>query len=381
MDAMRRPALLLVVVALALAAGATAQTAPGAYLKIVPLRGHIGCGASAGDVSTEDRCGSPAPGGLQRFDIDFDTNLTGVLVEIDWTSSTQLGPTELRIELSRPIDVGETSAWQGGPKGRFLLERIRADEQAGPGSLGLLVVPPKSSPKPAVVNGQDFELAVTFLHNGAQFPPGYSGLGSSPGIVGPASVPPETAPATSLVPAESAGWSRAAWGATAVAIGLAALAVPRVRRVLAAGAAAALFTRLDEDRILAHPRRAELLALVRARPGIGAEAARAELDVGRGAFGHHLRVLEVRRLVRRLEVDGRILLYAADLPRAASPQAVGVAARVMGAVRDEPGLRQVDLALRLGLPERTLRHHALWLARRGRLRLEADGRAVRCWPA
>lgn len=381
MRMMRGAAGVLVLAVLAVVAVAAQPTPSGPYFTIRPFDGRIACGASAVGVSTEDRCAAVDPNTKQRFDVPFQTNLTGALIELAWAPSSTLG-SALRIELQAPIDEGSTLAWEGTSPGRLWLVPITASTRSAPGTLSLIVEPPKQSLDPAVYDGQSFRLVVSLLYGDAALPRGFSGLADNVATPRPTPAHP-AAPAHGgpLVATERSPLDASVlWMPSIGGLGLVALCVPRARRAVAAAASWALFSRLDEDRVLHHPRRAAILAVVRAQPGVGLEEARGRLAISRGAFSHHVRILEARRLVRRVAADGQMLLYLADARKPTAWAPVGPAAQVLEAIRQEPGLRQVDLAQRLGLPERTVRHHVLWLARRGRLRLAVDGRAVRCFP-
>jgi len=358
---------------------AASDAAGPAYHKTHDERGFIACAASAGGLVSDSRCGELAQGNHDRFDFAFDPDLSGVLLEIEWVRASTAAPTSLRIEIQEALDEANTTAWEGTSPGRFVVDSVRADVRDASGTLALAVGAPRSTPG-SVVSDSEFRLAVTFFHGGPGVPQGFSALhGDAPPASDP--TPGKGEPSSVPLAATSRGWSPPRY-VLGLAIGLGALGVaatPGLRRTVAA-CGVLLFSRLDEDRVAQHPRRAELLALVQAKPGVGAEEARAQLAIGRGAFDHHVRVLHLRRLLRRVQVQGKAFLYPGGTGRPVAPEATGLPLRLLETVRREPGLRQVDLAQRLRVPERTLRHHALWLARRGRLRLEADGRAVRCFP-
>jgi predicted transcriptional regulator len=145
-----------------------------------------------------------------------------------------------------------------------------------------------------------------------------------------------------------------------------------------------LFSRLREDKLLAHPARARIMARVEAQPGIHyQELLRAE-GGGKGSLEHHLRKLEAGRLVRAV----RGPYYTCYFPWSASPAARDAAPvlksegarRVLAAVRAHPGLTGQELAARTGLSASSVSEHVSRLASAGLLQSSRQGRTVRVVP-
>jgi DNA-binding transcriptional ArsR family regulator len=332
------------------------------------FKGTLRCGASVGGAPAANACpwdSEESP----LFKIVLPPGVYAVVLEVQWTPSTTTGSQWLRFDLAPAVDQRKTSHWETGPGAVLRLDPLREDVIREGGTLRIEARPPQDAAPAAFVADQPFLVTITVL----SMPPPMPVDAAPPAAALP---PAGTAPASGggdqawLVP-----WTLAA---AAASIGAVA-AAPRLRR-LCVLLLTPLFTRLDEDRVLSHPRRALLLSLVRAQPGLGAESARRRLGLAHGVFDHHLRVLLGHGLVRRQDLEGHVLLYPANVRQAPSAEAP-LAARLLAAVRDEPGLRQVDLARRLQVSEGTLRYHATWLGRKGRLQLVTDGRSVRCYPA
>jgi DNA-binding MarR family transcriptional regulator len=241
---------------------------------------------------------------------------------------------------------------------------------------------------PHVVIDLDFELHVGLYYNGAAPKPGSLEALQSPqehapaseGVAGPqaqkagpAEAPPRLVGASDVPPLAVAAMVAAPLGGAAIVAGA-------LRGQWAWLAGWRLFSRLREDDVLRHPRRALLMEAVEQRPGVNVEALRRVLGWSKGSFEHHLAVLVRAGRVRRRRVEGFVCLDAGaggDVPvTKGSP----LGARVMVELARRPGLTQTELAAALDVPAGRVGYHVRRLARSGRLRRQQDGRSVRCFP-
>jgi DNA-binding transcriptional ArsR family regulator len=357
------------------------------YFVVQTLRGTLDCGLALPGVAPPQNCHAPGLQTENEFKAPIGVNLTSALLEIRWVPVGVLAPDSLRVEFAEPLDQGGTTAWETGSGGRLWLQPIAEDVAKGAGGVALLVLPPQKAPRPSLVIDQPFEVALTFFHNGYRPSPEFTGFAEAPPGAAPEKPPPESPPADAPRPSPQAVQAAASYRGAGVLLGglaivgaASALAFTPRGRHLAWLAILPFFSRLDEDRVLGHPRRALLLSLVRAQPGIPVESARQRVGASNGVFEHHLRILVHRGLVRRAHVEGRVHLFPPGGPLSVPQERRSLAGRILEAVGAAPGQREVDLARRVGAAESTVRYHVRWLARRGRLRVVEDGRAVRCYP-
>jgi predicted transcriptional regulator len=138
-----------------------------------------------------------------------------------------------------------------------------------------------------------------------------------------------------------------------------------------------LYTRLDRSRLLGHPLRAKLLALVEAEPGIHLEAAQMQLGASAGTVAHHVRLLGKSGLLREAR-DGRFhRLYPpdADAARIARDAALRPerSAAFYALVQRQPGIGLREAARQLGVPASSLQWHASRLAAAGLVERRWDG--------
>lgn len=93
-------------------------------------------------------------------------------------------------------------------------------------------------------------------------------------------------------------------GLTVTAAGTAGLGVGALLFIFKAPILA-FFSRLRPDRVLQHPRRALLLELVEANPGISYQELRIAAGLGKGTLEHHLAILLSHKHVKRIRSSGR----------------------------------------------------------------------------
>jgi len=150
-------------------------------------------------------------------------------------------------------------------------------------------------------------------------------------------------------------------------------------------AAITLFSRVEPERVLEHPRRRALWDLIQASPGLHRKEIARRLGMGRGQLEHHLERLERSRLVVRRDA-GRYTLYfprAAGVPDAASASAAAAAGSrsLLRALAGGPSPSAASLASRAGLAPATASYHLRRLRDAGlvqpdRLALTPKGEAL-----
>ena len=159
------------------------------------------------------------------------------------------------------------------------------------------------------------------------------------------------------------------------------------RGVAAAGSAALalallaplLYHRLRGKALLSG-QRAELLALLAAKPGLTAADAARALGVDPSTAIYHLRILAREHLVT---LEGRHYFAAgttASREERAQHVARRSAAEVLDAVRASPGVNKSAIAKQLAIARGSVAHHLARLEKAGLVRAEKEGRSLRIFP-
>ncbi|HEX9817041.1 MAG TPA: winged helix-turn-helix transcriptional regulator, partial [Candidatus Thermoplasmatota archaeon] len=135
-----------------------------------------------------------------------------------------------------------------------------------------------------------------------------------------------------------------------------------------------LFSRLDRDSAVDHPRRQELLAAVEASPGISLNELGRRTEIPKGALTHHLRVLERLGLL----TSRRERIWTRFFPPHHVRRKIAIVTTrqedVTQLLSREPGLSQTDLATRLGLQRKAAQYHLDRLEQAGVVRSDRNGR-------
>lgn len=122
------------------------------------------------------------------------------------------------------------------------------------------------------------------------------------------------------------------------------------------------FSRIQDDKLLDHPRRAQVLQLVQAEPGIHFQDMGRRLNLGRGTLEHHLRKMIAAGILTKVVNGG----YACYFPKGTVDRRVMNAAPVLrsgggrsvfDAVRAQPGQSSRQIAATLGLAPSTVSYH------------------------
>lgn len=147
------------------------------------------------------------------------------------------------------------------------------------------------------------------------------------------------------------------------------------------GAPMGLFSRLIGDRLLDHPTRRSLMALIEAEPGIHYQELLRATSGGKGGLEHHLSKLEKGGLVKA-ERGPRYSCYfpagASAAIRLATPALKSDGARrVLSAIRGHPGISGVEVSSATGLGTATVSEHVARLAEAGLVEPQRNGRSIR----
>jgi DNA-binding transcriptional ArsR family regulator len=199
----------------------------------------------------------------------------------------------------------------------------------------------------------------------------------------------DSKPQATLNTPENAKWyaQPAVWVAAAVA-GTSAVAFFWVTGSSAAASGvrkpvfSPLFTRFEGEKVLEHPRRAELYAAVAEKPGICLQDLCVETQLSRTAVTHHLRLLEQQHVVVSKRV-GRSRHFFENGGRYASNQKDAYALlqndrsrTIMDLIRAEPGIIQKGICENLDLQASIAHWHIKRLSEAGLIDPIKQGRTV-----
>ncbi len=140
------------------------------------------------------------------------------------------------------------------------------------------------------------------------------------------------------------------------------------------------FTRLRRAGLLDHEKRKEIHDRIVAEPGLSFSDLKRRTDLANGALTHHVHTLERAGIIRR-ERDGfRVRYFVTGTASIVTPYATPVEARLLEAVRADPGVSQLVLAERIGVGRDSVAYHARKLSRRGLLESRVSGRRTEYYP-
>lgn len=142
-----------------------------------------------------------------------------------------------------------------------------------------------------------------------------------------------------------------------------------------------LFSKIAPDRVLDHPRRVAILDYVRSEPGVETNTVCRSLGLHWMAAQHHIRTLQRAGHISLSRVGGRTALFAAKAGFRGQEIRVALmrreaTRRLLGVLRESPGLDQAGLAARLGLSRQGVSKALVGLVGAGLVR-EVDGTPAR----
>ena len=135
----------------------------------------------------------------------------------------------------------------------------------------------------------------------------------------------------------------------------------------------ALFSRIAQEDILTHGRRAELFEFIKQNPGERIENARRALGISNGSMHYHLKVLSERNLIRVLRDGGLARLYPAGPKINPQPYVPAQRRRFVDLLSSRPGVTQREAAMLLGISERMASYHIQTLSTQGLVEVKPEG--------
>ena len=136
-----------------------------------------------------------------------------------------------------------------------------------------------------------------------------------------------------------------------------------------------LYSRIKNVEALDHYTRGRIMGYLQANPGEHYNSIREELKIQNGVLAYHLKVLEREGYIRSRR--DRILkrFYPSD---AKVPEPISVEEQIIGAIRRNPGITQIEIAQKTGLAPSTINRVLHQQEQAGSVVLVRDGRQVRC---
>lgn len=171
---------------------------------------------------------------------------------------------------------------------------------------------------------------------------------------------------TSNAPAPAAVWA----AALVVGVGATALGGAAAWRRWPGLGLFALYARLAPRRALEHPRRAQMLALLRAQPGLTLAEVQRALALSNGVARHHVALLETAGVIRSVQDGPLRRIYPVEGPRVAPTPALRE--RALDMLRARGRMRASDLAEALGVSRQALHYHLKRLEAEGHIRARRD---------
>lgn len=305
-----------------------------------------------------------------RYSFRVPRNTTSALIELEWNPQNA-GGDHLMVSFDRAIDSSGLTGWESASSARLFLETT-PDVREGLQAWVVRVEAGDDPSGPQAALLQPFWFGVTFFLDAWRPAPEFSAIHGRFEIQGEDPAPPPSAPAALPTPIESLGSS--GWLLWSI------LALPLLPflfrwRALPFGW---LFSRLPGKDLAEHPRRAELVRLVREHPGIHFQAAMQALGIPNGSFRHHVAVLEAAGTLRVIRREGWACLVLPSNP-ALPPDDRFVRSWMLELMRAQPGIEVAALAKTLGRAEPNVRYHLHGLVAEGRVRLEFVRRQIRCY--
>lgn len=135
----------------------------------------------------------------------------------------------------------------------------------------------------------------------------------------------------------------------------------------------ALFSRIAQEDILSHGRRAELFEFIKQNPGERIENTRRALGISNGSMHYHLKVLSERNLIRILRDRGLARLYPAGPKINPTHYVPAQRRRVVDLLSSRPGVTQREAAALLGISERMASYHIQRLSSQGLIEVRPEG--------
>lgn len=142
-----------------------------------------------------------------------------------------------------------------------------------------------------------------------------------------------------------------------------------------------LYSKIQKEEVLDHFTRGRIYGMIESNPGVHYTLIKKKVGVGNGTLTYHLGTLEREGFIRS-EWDGLYKrFYPAQMSRTGDEvlELSGVQSELMGHIRTDPGISQKELSQRTGFSKRVISYHISRMAEARLIRIERDGKRMRCF--
>jgi hypothetical protein len=145
-----------------------------------------------------------------------------------------------------------------------------------------------------------------------------------------------------------------------------------------------LYTKIRREEVLDHFTRGRIYGMIESNPGVHYTLIKKKVGVGNGTLTYHLSTLEREGFIRS-EWDGLYKRFypaqMASAPGEPMLELSPVQKELLGHIRSSPGISQKEISILTGFSKRVVSYHIAQMAQARVIRVERDGKKVRCFPA
>ena len=145
-----------------------------------------------------------------------------------------------------------------------------------------------------------------------------------------------------------------------------------------------LYTKIRREEVLDHFTRGRIYGMIESSPGVHYTLIKKKVGVGNGTLTYHLSTLEREGFIRS-EWDGLYKRFypaqMASVPGEAVLELSSVQNELLGHIRASPGISQKEISDLTGFSKRVISYHIGQMAQARVIRVERDGKKVRCFSA
>jgi len=145
-----------------------------------------------------------------------------------------------------------------------------------------------------------------------------------------------------------------------------------------------LYTRIQKEDVLDQFVRGQIYGFIKTNPGVHYNQILRKVGVKNGTLSYHLGVLEKTELIqsRREGLKYRAFYPTGmNFPKAERFRLTDLQIRIIGSIRNQPGMTQKEIARLLGQKPQTINYNIKVLGQAGLISVVKAGRKTRCFPA
>ncbi len=142
-----------------------------------------------------------------------------------------------------------------------------------------------------------------------------------------------------------------------------------------------LYTKIKREKVMDHFIRGRIYEFICSNPGVNYSSIKEQFKLTNGTVTYHLSMLERQEFIRAKQ-DGIYKRYFSNNggPAVSDVQPMSLQLSIAKAIREEPGMTQKEIAMRLGSSKQLVSYHIRNMKKDGLLDTHRDGRSVRIYP-